>query len=304
MSILTLGIKQALINDSADFPVSVTGAGQDAVLNIQGFGRFPVKELVGPIRGVRGVNGTKHKLVVAPANIGVATFDVGSLVTVAIELESSATVMEFARHAETYGKTKRFTLKMAPNDTAAIFLKKLHDAITAEYDEDGFDLFTSAFDAVTNTITIETREKGLGIRKVSFLDGSAGGDSPLITSFNPTVTRSKSGVNDYDTLKLVRLATPATTEPHSLQGLQQPVKGALYTSLLFKVSTPLDHVSTSAAVDTNPNGSSEFQVFIKEGANAAYIDQILTALLTKTGITAIYYGADGTTKATKAEFLA
>jgi hypothetical protein len=309
MSILTLGIKQKLVNNAADVPARVTGTGQDAVLTIEGFGSFPVKDLVGPIKAVRGVEGNKGKLVIEPADITIAANTVaGTLVNVVIELDSAATIMEFARHDPDYGKKKRIPLKLSANETATTFLRKLHAAIDAEFQEDGFDLFTSTETdngGALDYLTLETREDSLNFKRVTFVDGHTGEESTVVTAFAPEKTTAGEGVNNYGVLKLVRLATEVTTEPHTLQSLEQPIKGALYSSILFSKTTERSDLGGSSVVDQQVASKQSFQLFIREASeNTAYRSLILDTLLSKTGITAVYYGKDGAVAANKTAFLA
>jgi hypothetical protein len=306
MSILNLGLKQRIINEAAVTPVTITGTGQAAVINIEGFGKFPVANVTGTIKAVRGVPAKLHSVTLVPANVTLAGFAAGDEVTVKVKFKSNNLTMEYAKNSLDHGKTKNFYITLAAGETAASFLAKLDTQINEEITQDGYSKLTSTKVENTGVLTslkIEATEIGVTFEIGTYEDSYKRSTKAAVSG--ATVVQGFEGRGTYRQLRTVRLETAESNAPYSFNQLELPVEGALYSALAFEIETEVDHVTGNAAAGAKVSATSDFELIILENtANNTFRNTILDALLTKTGIAALYFDKNNAEVATKAEFLA
>jgi hypothetical protein len=309
MAILNLGLKQRIINDAKTTPVTITGAGQSAVINIEGFGKFPVANLKGTVKAVRGVPSNLHKVTITPANVTITNPQEGDEVVVKVKFKSNNLTMEYAKNSLDHGKTKNLYISLSAGETAESFLEKLDNQIQEEILQDGYSKLTSTptVDGVSGDITslaIEATEEGVTFEIGTFEDTYTPSKKAKVSG--AAVVQGFEGRGTYRQLRTVRLETAVSNAPFSQNALQLPIEGAVYSALAWEIEVERDHVTGAAAAGANVASTADFELIIKEdgGDNDTFRNTILDALLTKTGIATLFFDKNNNEVPTKAEFLA
>lgn len=286
MAILTLGTKKLLVNDPTVFPVTVTGT----TMVIEGFGTFTQGNIAGTIIANRGISGQKQQLSVAAATAAQITMgtvtEANMPVRVVFSVNSSLSVAEFSRDSPHFGDQKVLHLTLNPGDTAAIFLKKIHDQIQLEREEESVDVIGSTFAA--NKLTFILRENYLSMSvKVQDDEGQPSG---IVIKFAPVEDQAGyEGLGVYETLLTERMFTDVTTAPFSDQGLQLPQKGAKYASISFASRTKNEEVYSYGASDSELYSSSKFMLYIRESADTLAYRTTIINFLAASSAPIVYY---------------
>lgn len=315
MSQLKLGLRLAIINNFATYPLTFFGApaggilepkvasGADAVIvKSPGIGDLRLEHL-GPgssIRITRSQPASKHRISITAADAAQVKLKADlpdTFVNFQLIIESVDARSEFAAHNTREQRRIPISVELFQGDTEVELLSRINRVLNTaidlfpEVDGQG-EYWLSKFEG--GKLTIDAKDVNLRLKlKVDDIDID---NARQLTAFAPvTESEQSQGVGTFEMLRQIIMPTPGSHEVWGLNdGKYLPVEGTAYTCIDIKTITPRPDLHGGAgAASESISQAPEYRIYVAEGAvNDDAFDNFLKFLNKATG-SKTYVRSDG-----------
>lgn len=234
------------------------------ILRISGFGDL-FASTVTKARGAKGIAGVPEISTLTFGAGFLTTIGAGNQFTLRLDFTSSTLDSENANWDGRFGRPRYLTGLVKAGDTVTTLATRIKEMI--EEDQNLMEVYLQSVSSAAGVLTLTTR--GGNIKVKAYVE------EDRVNAVQAITQAAFEGRGSFEQLKTVRIETPVTNEPYTIDGVQLPIKGQLYSNYQVDFTVTRPDLSGASVANEGPvKGIYSLELFINQTSCAAYIAEL------------------------------